>query len=124
MKRYLSVLILCLISFPAFGNKVQGHFFCEETFPDGSSGKFTIKVNSKDMSAKSIGSSLSTEWKEIYYSDYPSEQYTIFVMKTNTSQMIRIVSPTENKNKITTTYVNTATYRDKSMVALGVCDRI
>jgi len=124
MKRLIVIFILSIISFPTYADKVQGHFFCEEKFPDGSGGKFTIKVTGKDMSTKSIGSSFSSEYKEIYYSDYLDEQYTIFVMKQNTSQMIRILSPTENKNKITTTYINTATYREKSMVAHGICDRI
>ena len=124
MKKLFIFFIFYFTIFPVLAEKVQGHFFCEEKFPDGSGGKFTIKVTGKDMTTKSIGSSFSSEFKEVYYSDFLDEQYTIFVMKTNTSQFVRILSPTENKNKITTTYINTATYREKSMIAHGSCDRI
>ena len=76
------------------------------------------------MSNRDIRDDWDTEYKEVYFSDFNDEQYTIFVMKKNTSQMIYILSPTENKNKISTTYINTATYKDKSTVAHGMCDRI
>ena len=42
-------------------------------------------------------------------------------MKTNTSQFVRNCH-NRKQNKITTSYINTATYREKSMIAHGACD--
>ena len=124
MKKLLLALALFFIFQPAYADKIQGHFFCDEIYPDGTSSKFTIKVNGRNMSNRDIRDDWDTEYKEVYFSDFNDEQYTIFVITKNTSQMVYILSPTENKNKISTTYINTATYKDKSTVAHGMCDRI
>ena len=126
MKKLLLALALFFIFQPAFADKIQGHFFCDEKYPDGSGEKFTLKVRGNKMSYLRVGDdpSWAGEWKEVYFSDYIDEQYTIFIMSKNTSQMIYVLSPTEDKNKISTTYINTATYKDKSMVAHGRSDRI
>jgi len=124
MKRLLIIFIFCFISHSAYADKIQGHFFCEEKFPDGSGSKFTLKINGTNMSNKDIRDDKGIKYKEVYFSDYLDEQYTIFVMKEHSSQFVYILSPTENKNKISTTFINTVTYKNKSSVAKGMCDRI
>ena len=52
MKKFLTVLIFCLISNSAFAEKLQGTFFGEEKFTDGSGRSFTLKINGSDMSVR------------------------------------------------------------------------
>jgi hypothetical protein len=123
MKKFLTVLIFCLMSISAFAEKLQGTFFCEEKFTDGSSSRFTIKINGSDMSLRDTRDDWSTKFKQVFYADNYNKMYTIFV-SLNSNQHLYIISPTEKKNKISTTFVGPIIYRDKSLVARGMCDRI
>ena len=118
-------LILITTSEFAFADKIQGHFFCESKYPDGSGGKFTIKVNGSKMTVKDVGYDIITKYKELYYADFYREEFTVFVMSENNDQAIYILSPIENtKDRISTTRINTSDYQIKSMIAQGTCDRI
>ena len=111
------------MSISAFAEKLQGTFFCEEKFTDGSSSRFTIKINGSDMSLRDTRDDWSTKFKQVFYADNYNKMYTIFV-SLNSNQHLYIISPTEKKNKISTTFVGPIIYRDKSLVARGMCDRI
>ena len=123
MKRLLIILTLCFISHSAFAEKLQGTFFCEEKFSDGSGSKFTMKINGSDMSQRDVRDDWSVKYKEVFYADHFDKMYTVFVSQ-NSNQNLYIVSPTEQKNRISFTYVNPVIYMDKSSVGKGMCDRI
>ena len=123
MKRLLIIFIFCFISHSAFADKIQGTFFCEEKFSDGSGSKFTMKINGSDMSQRDVRDDWSVKYKEVFYADHFDKMYTVFVSQ-NSNQNLYIVSPTEQKNRISFTYVNPVIYMDKSSVGKGMCDRI
>lgn len=123
MKRLLIILTLCFISHSAFAEKLQGTFFCEEKFSDGSGSKFTMKINGSDMSQRDVRDDWSVKYKEVFYADHFDKMYTVFVSQ-NSNQNLYIVSPTEQKNRISFTYVDPVIYMDKSSVGKGMCDRI
>ena len=123
MKKFLIVLIFCLISNSAFAEKLQGTFFGEEKFTDGSGSSFTLKINGSDMSVRDTRDDWSTKYREVFYADHYDKMYTIFV-SLNSNQHLYIISPTEKINKISTSFVGPVIYRDKSLVARGMCDRV
>ena len=100
-----------------FANKIQGTFSCEEKHRDGSVEKFSLKINGKKMIHKRFDYDLSLDFEETYYSNHKG--YTIFIMPRNTSQGIRILSPSDRNNKITITYVNPSS--KYVSIALGFC---
>ena len=116
-------MVFSLISHSAFADKIQGTFFCEEKFSDGSGSKFTMKINGSDMSQRDVRDDWSVKYKEVFYADHFDKMYTVFVSQ-NSNQNLYIVSPTEQKNRISFTYVNPVIYMDKSSVGKGMCDRI
>ena len=123
MKRLLIILVFSLFSHSVFADKIQGTFFCEEKFSDGSGSKFTMKINGSDMSQRDVRDDWSVKYKEVFYADHFDKMYTVFVSQ-NSNQNLYIVSPTEQKNRISFTYVNPVIYMDKSSVGKGMCDRI
>ena len=123
MKKFLTVLMFCLISSSVFAERLQGTFFCELKFSDGSSSKFTMKINGSNMSERDTRDDWSTKYKEVFYADHYDKMYTIFV-SLNSNQNLYIVSPTEKKNRISFTYVSPVIYMDKSSVGKGMCDRV
>jgi hypothetical protein len=123
MKKFLTVLIFCLMSNSAFAEKLQGTFFCELKFSDGSGSKFTMKINGSDMSKRDVRDDKGTKYKEVFFADHYDKMYTVFV-SLNINQSLYIVSPTEKKNRISFTYVDPLIYMDESAVGKGMCDRI
>lgn len=121
MKKLLLALAIFFISSPTYADRIQGHFFCEQKFPDGSSGKFVLKVNEDRMTYKHVDTGRLNEYEEVYHSDNSFTSNTIYV---DSLGNIYVLSPTENKNKISTTYINTEIWKDKSVVAHGLCDKI
>ena len=128
MKKLLIIFIACFIFNPAYADKIQGHFYCEYKFPDGSGESTTLKINMKKMLYRDTSYSGFTEYKEVYYSDVIDKQYTIFVMAKNYSQMVIFLSPTKKKNKVSFTKIFTDTSRKEIektvIIGQGMCDRI
>ena len=128
MKKLLLALAVFFISSPTYADRIQGHFFCEEKFPDGSSAKFTLKVNGDRMTTKQYhdltDDYVSSEYEEVYHSDLSFDSYTIYA---GSLQTIYVLSTIENKNKISTTYITTffnTVDENEIMVAHGLCDKI
>jgi len=82
-----------------------------------------MKINGSDMSQRDVRDDWSVKYKEVFYADHFDKMYTVFVSQ-NSNQNLYIVSPTEQKNRISFTYVDPVIYMDKSSVGKGMCDRI
>ena len=124
MKKLLLALAVFFISPPTYADRIQGHFFCEEKAPDGSSRKITLKVNGDRMTYRNVDIDVSFEYEEVYHSDRSYESYTIYV---DSHRRIYVLSLTENKNKISTTYIShilNSVNGNKSMVIQGLCAKI
>ena len=122
MKRFLIILIISLFSYSAFADKIQGHFFCEKKFPDGSGSKFTIKVDNKKMIIKELRKGEKTEYKEIYFADSYLKEFTIFVQPN--SNIVLFLAPIDKNRKIKVTTFSANIFDEKNMIAHGLCDRI
>jgi hypothetical protein len=114
--------MFCFISHSAFADKLQGNFFCELKFSDGSGNKFIMKINGSNMSVREVQDDFSIKYKEVFFADHYDKLYTIFVSQ-DSNQNLYIVSPTEKKNRISFTYVRPVIYMDESSVGKGMCDK-
>ena len=70
MKKFLTVLIFCLISSSAFAQKIEGSFTCIKKYiTDGSGSKFKLVVNGSKMSTKDLEVSFGgSDYKEVFFS--------------------------------------------------------
>ena len=122
MKKLLIIFTFCFISHSAFADKLQGNFYCKDKYPDGSGGKFTLKINGPTMITKDVGYDFNTEYKEVFFSE--KKGYSIYVPTKNLGLAIYVIAPTEQNNRITLTKIDNENYYTKSVIAHGTCDRV
>ena len=123
MKKFLTIIIFCLISNSSFADKLQGSFFCEEKFADGSSGKFTLKIFEDNILVRDIRFKEPSKYKKIYQLDNFRFNYKMFV--SDFYGELYIIYPTKNENKIPFVSVVTGNpLSDRNIIGEGTCDKV
>lgn len=123
MKKFFTVIILCLISNSSFADKLNGSFFCERKFTDGSSDKLTMKIVEDYMSLRTIGFKKWEKYQKKYQIDNHTVNYKVFA--SDLYGMVYIVYQTKNENKIG--FVEVITYTNllqQTLIAEGTCYRV
>ena len=123
VKKFITVLMFCLISSSVFAQKIEGSFTCISKYiTDGSGSKFKLVVNGSKMSTKDLEVSFGgSDYEEVFFST--KKNYSVFVQVGNNFERLLIIAPTENDNNIMITEYDTEDYYQKSVIAQGTCNR-
>ena len=126
MNRFVGLLLLSfVISSNASAGLIQGNYFCEQTFPDGSQLKWIIEVDGGQMRKKAFERDLTFNWREIY-SEETSGLWgqKIFAMGGTQSPSIWVLATHDGGGKLILTEIDSGVSKDqKSSISHGVCKR-